>query len=393
MKYPSTCPKLLLLFTTLTMASNPLPAQKLSLGFIGGLNLNDDFRGRPTYFGPLPDGSNLTVRYSSTAYRPLLGGKAELRLALGWSIEANLLYHRATYTTRYSFDPPTTLFGRTPLARDVSRNDENLVELPILAKYQFAVGPAHVLLEAGPSFRPFLGPNGPGSIGFTTGVGASFSAGPIRLQPVIRYTRWQDSDRYRSPLRRDVVSLVVGADLASPRRTGLGHANLAVGFIGGSTITSDFPGKVQDIGFPDAPRSSGVTSRLAGFAADINVVDHWAVEVDAIYHPLSLSERARATVITWEFPVLAKYTFRTGAVRPFFAAGPSFRASGNTNSTHPSTFGATASTGVDFHLGRFTIAPTLRYTRWKANSTRLFSPAYTIQNQVQALVSITFGKH
>ena len=87
-----------------------------------------------------------------------------------------------------------------------------------------------------------------------------------------------------------------------------------------------------------------------------------SVEIDALYRPMnltmagvspdgSLNSISPATVVTWQFPALVKYSFGSTAVRPFIEAGPSFRASGNLNDASPSTYGATGGIGVEAHLG------------------------------------------
>src|SRR5258705_112639 len=77
-------------------------------------------------------------------------------------------------------------------------------------------------------------------------------------------------------------------------------------------------------------------------------------------------------VRTWEFPVMLKYTLPaspfTARLRPFLAAGPSFRTQEDAAGTEPSRFGVSVGTGAAFHLGRFSIAPALRYTRWARES-------------------------
>jgi hypothetical protein len=129
---------------------------------------------------------------------------------------------------------------------------------------------------------------------------------------------------------------------------------------------------------------------------------HLSVEIDALYRPLSLDSyialengvntaTARVHVITWEFPVLAKYKFPLPIVKPFLELGPSFRAAGNLNSTSPSHYGFTLGGGVEAHLLRLKIAPEIRYTHWAPDNT---SPALilplTSPNQVELLVGLSF---
>jgi hypothetical protein len=111
-----------------------------------------------------------------------------------------------------------------------------------------------------------------------------------------------------------------------------------------------------------------------------------SVEFDALYCPRVLSEGQRATVLTWEFPFLAKYRFSTPRLNPFLELGPSFRAAGNTNGTNPSRYGITAGAGIETKVHRLRVAPAIRYTYWTADPPGPMSPASTIRNQVALLV-------
>jgi hypothetical protein len=210
-------------------------------------------------------------------------------------------------------------------------------------------------------------------------------AGPLRLQPSLRYTRWNGTRQVSdlAPFRRDELALVLEADASGATLRGSsGRQPLSGGFIGGSTLTNGFPPKN---GF------DGLTSRLAGVALDYRFSDRWSVEADVLYHPLILSEAARATVVTWEIPVMAKYRFGSGASRPLVMAGPAFRVAGNRNSTHPSTFGVTAGAGWEIRAGRLTFEPALRYVRWQTDTPDEFTPASTRHDQVEAMFAIRYG--
>lgn len=110
-----------------------------------------------------------------------------------------------------------------------------------------------------------------------------------------------------------------------------------------------------------------------------------------LYHPLVLSERARATVVTWEVPLMARYRFGSHSSRPLVTVGPTFRPSGNRNSTNPSSFGVTAGVGFEIPAKRLTFEPTLRYVRWRADPPAESAPASTRRDQLQAMLSIRFG--
>lgn len=60
----------------------------------------------------------------------------------------------------------------------------------------------------------------------------------------------------------------------------------------------------------------------------------------------TLNSISPSPVVTWEFPVLAKYRFSEGRFRPFIEAGPEFRTTGNLNFS-PSRYGGTAGFGIE----------------------------------------------
>ena len=123
-----------------------------------------------------------------------------------------------------------------------------------------------------------------------------------------------------------------------------------------------------------------------------------SVEIDALYRPMSLTMAAvlpngtlnsvsPATVVTWEFPALAKYRFTSGKLEPFIEAGPSFRVAGNLNDAAPSVYGGTAGLGVEAQVGKLRISPVVRYTHWAADAA---FGAQTKRNQVELLVGVSF---
>lgn len=379
-------PLALLVSALLLAGVIPASAQRLSIGVVGGVNVGDDFTLQQDRVGT---GGNppLTIRTfnRTSSFTPKIGPKVEFALTKEWSVEAAIFFQQPLYTLRAEYDPPLELhFGQPPVSEQVNRYNEAIFEIPLLLKYRTPLW-RRLVLEAGPSFRPFGGFDGPGSIGITGGIGVAFHAGPVRFQPTVRYTRWSASEVRFPQFRQDNVSLLLNADLPPDRIRCSGQgAPLSIGFIGGTTLTS---------GFPEKEGFVGQTTRLAGVAFEVRPTNHWAVEANVLYHPLILSEMARATVLTWEIPVLAKYRFRREGWRPFVAVGPSFRVSGNHNSTNPSTPGFTAGGGVEFHHWRMAFAPTLRFVHWAKDDPAENSPASTNRNHVQILLSISFPAH
>ena len=115
-------------------------------------------------------------------------------------------------------------------------------------------------------------------------------------------------------------------------------------------------------------------------------------EVNAIYRPRILSEMQRATVLTWEFPLLVNYTMSAGRLRPFAEAGPAFRAAGNTNNSNPSRYGAAAGLGVQARWHGVDFRPRIRYTRWAGDPPSAYPPQqpFSLRNQVDALFGFSF---
>src|SRR5258706_914594 len=121
---------------------------------------------------------------------------------------------------------------------------------------------------------------------------------------------------------------------------------------------------------------------------------------------VSSSDRTRFNV--FEFPVLGKYYFRHDSkVRPFVLTGYTLRTAlsdnddrfttQNTSTGKTSTvisktsnwmgldIGASFGTGVQWKLGRVSLAPELRYTRWGSHPNIGFK-----KNQADVLLGITF---
>jgi hypothetical protein len=124
-----------------------------------------------------------------------------------------------------------------------------------------------------------------------------------------------------------------------------------------------------------------------------------SVEIDALYRPMnltmagvrpdgSLHSISPATVVTWQFPALAKYRFGSRSLRPFIETGPSFRVAGNLNNAAPSAYGGTAGAGVEAHAGRLKFGPVVRYTHWAADAGSAGSR--TKRNQAELLLGLSF---
>lgn len=137
---------------------------------------------------------------------------------------------------------------------------------------------------------------------------------------------------------------------------------------------------------------------IVGAMLEFGLPWRMALEVDGLYRPMNftfaavlpnepLNSASPNTIVTWEFPVLAKYKFPIHKVNPLIEVGPSFRSSGNLNGTAPSSYGGTFGLGAEAHVWKLKIAPVIRYTHWAGEGR--YEP-HTKRNQVEALVGISY---
>ena len=176
----------------------------------------------------------------------------------------------------------------------------------------------------------------------------------------------------------------------------------SVGVVAGGYFNSDF--ESRNLPGPPGFFPEIVVSDAGGYAIgpalSLQLTPDFMLEVEALYKPLHYEDGVRFrddgvvtgfapnTVVTWQFPVLAKYQFRQGKLRPFLEAGPSFRATGNLNSADPSHFGASAGIGFTANLRRIQISPGVRYTRWLEDGPG--TDVRSKQDQVEFLIGFKY---
>jgi hypothetical protein len=233
----------------------------------------------------------------------------------------------------------------------------------------------------------------------------------LSFVPRVRYTRW--------PIKNDGTDSLVG--LLSPRQNQIGiiagfsqiaatsarpnafGKDVSVGGVIGMGLSDDFPSTVEDInGIPASRFFSDSKSPVIGLMIELEPIRNLSIEFNGLYRPLHLSYESllsgsgqpmapkttgRITVLTWEFPILAKYKLPGTRAKPFFEAGPVFRSSGNLNGANPSKYGATGGAGVEVKWGKVRMSPALRYTRWTTDQ----APASpTNRNQVEAIIGVSY---
>ncbi|HUP05439.1 MAG TPA: hypothetical protein VMU19_15680 [Bryobacteraceae bacterium] len=180
---------------------------------------------------------------------------------------------------------------------------------------------------------------------------------------------------------------------------GLLGQHLAIGLIGGGALTDAAQQQSAD---PQATGSSPHKDWLAGAAFEYRIAPRFSVEADGMYRLLNATVTQvelpgtpnhvyPENVVTWEFPLLAKYRFGDGKWQPFVEAGPEARTTGNRN-FNPSHVGATAGVGLATRWRGFEIAPALRYTRWERDrySSILGQTLFASRpNQVELLLGVS----
>jgi hypothetical protein len=337
--------------------------QRLYWGVIAGTGLTPDF---PRYdvSGPADVYGNppYQVQRMAGPHSFILGGLLEVQLTSNFAVEADVLYRplpgMSVNTVYPAAGPSVTTKYNFPSA--------NTWEFPVMLKWNLPSpliwGRVRPFLEGGPAFRTSQDDKGalPSQFGPTAGVGAAIHFGKLRVAPTIRYTRWEkDANFPNYPTKSDQLEFLtsVAWGTSSDPVHATGH-RLSLGVMGGVSLLGEFY-------YPD----SGVKERigyLAGASAQLELSQGLALEVDAIYKPLhsSFGQGQGFTVLSWDFPVLAKYHLAKLGRAPFVEAGPSFRAAGNLNGYNPSHFGVTAGAGAETRKGWALLSAALRYTRW-----------------------------
>jgi hypothetical protein len=250
-------------------------------------------------------------------------------------------------------------------------------EFPLLLKYRLpSWKSAHPFLVAGPEVRSQqnAGATELTHTGISAGAGVSSDFGRIRVAPQLRYTRWDQNSIFPKHATKPdqlefLISVAYHTESESRRVAG---RKLGLGVISGLPITRGFHSF-------DGAAEPERTRYLAGATTAISVSQRLGIEVAAIYKPLRAgsNDLGRFSVLTWQFPVLAKYSLpkRAFAWQPFIEGGPSFRLAGNLNGYNPSHDGVTAGAGVETTLGGMLLAPGVRYTRWTKDAPLFRVPA------------------
>jgi hypothetical protein len=371
------------------------PAQRLTFGVVAGTSLTGDFKTGTYHFpgGTLPDGQTTSSTWTVLPFSRslVIGPKLELALPRNFSLELDAL-HRALHSkqsmteffsggSRIDFGP----FTRTHASW----------EFPLLAKYRLSNSPLHPFFEAGPSLRPAGTGTNLSHWGPTAGAGIELHAHGFNISPAIRFTHWKAYPGSVPVAIQNQVEFLVGLDQRSESgwATGFGK-RLSVGILAGIGLGDDLKTATTPSPFFGGQRSDS-NSPIVGALLEFAIYRSLALEANGIYRALHATDLStmegdvRFAVLTWEFPVMAKYKFRESrAWQPFVELGPSFRLDGNFNGPTPSHYGVAVGAGVQAHLGRLKISPAIRYTRW--GEERSPQGGGTFRNEVETLIGLSF---
>ena len=142
----------------------------------------------------------------------------------------------------------------------------------------------------------------------------------------------------------------------------------------------------------------------------LNLPVGFAVEFNAMYRRLNYNstdiEQRGVRANSWQFPLLLKYRFGSGSVRPYIAGGGAFqrisdikqvsRILGESDNVPElekrNSVGAVIAGGIQLGGGGLSISPEIRYTRWGSEHFRdnLRELLRFNRNQAEFLVGITF---
>jgi hypothetical protein len=415
----------------------------ISVGVKGGLPLTSPFADRTfgSVVATIPNPFDLpstvvsaatTVSSGSRSF--IIGPSLEVRLPIGFAIEADALYRQMNVRMQQSIFYSYSSFLFTSIGPTIASHVDTW-EFPILAKYRFSLPFVKPYVEAGPAFRATSASFAEhmSGRGVTAGIGVEAHLGHLRIAPEVRYTHWGRDGAYdllyHAVSYSNQVEFLAGLSTASSAmgansQSGSGLKKyLSFGIKGGLPFTTAFiadefsrvtygGGTCGDFSCPATNPTVQTTTAsrnyLVGPTIEVQLPRNVSIEGDALYGPLSLALPAVVpglsgfllglpstspsigTFHSWQFPVVAKYKFRTHLASPYLEAGPTFRTRSSSLDHYLSSGGVTAGVGVDAIAWRIHVAPEVRFVHW-ANDTPEAGPFYTSKrNQAQFLLGLSY---
>ena len=128
----------------------------------------------------------------------------------------------------------------------------------------------------------------------------------------------------------------------------------------GATLT-DAVSSIQTANVPNT------ASLIVGPYVELRLPFGFSVEGDALYYPSPYTSAAGGGTI-WQFPILAKFKFLKGPIRPYVEGGPAYSHLSDVKTLpdllHSSNYGITLGGGIEFKILALRISPEIRYNGW-----------------------------
>ena len=163
--------------------------------------------------------------------------------------------------------------------------------------------------------------------------------------------------------------------------------NFSFGVKGGVPLANSL--KVTD----RATYTSNKSPVVLGPAFELRLPLGLGAEADLLYRRLQYTTGSSTTTTghAWEVPLLAKYRAPGMLVRPYVAAGYSFRRLTGLEVSSPFKTGPTLGGGLEFGVPRVHFSAEIRYTRWGSSSFKAALGGLATQlNQADLLLGIMF---
>jgi hypothetical protein len=171
----------------------------------------------------------------------------------------------------------------------------------------------------------------------------------------------------------------------------LAHAQPVVA---GLKIGVPFTDAFQNQGFPSITAlTASSNSYTLGPFVEVRLPLNLSLEADALYRGLKFTNiTGSATTGEWDFPVVAKYKFLKGPIRPYVEGGLDFSHLSDLKNfvvaNHTSNFGVALGAGVEIHALVMRISPEIR---WEGDALQNFTGTVNSnRNQLAFLVGIGF---
>ena len=132
---------------------------------------------------------------------------------------------------------------------------------------------------------------------------------------------------------------------------------------------------------------------VLGPAVELHLPLGLGIEADLLYRRLQFKtvSNTESTGQAWEVPLLAKYRAPGVLLRPYVAAGYSFRRLAGMELNDRFTTGPTLGGGAELRVALVRISAEIRYTRWGSSSFKAaFGGLATQLNQADLLLGIMF---